>query len=111
MSKFMEIARLYLEAYKSKDLLRIEGMLSDTVELEDWNLSTKGKTNFLAETKKNFESAQDIEITIEAIFQHENQIAAQLEIKIDSGSIVLHAVDVISFNEAGQITSVRAYKG
>lgn len=111
MEKLVDLAKQYLYAYEAKDLRFIEEMLSQTVELEDWNLSVKGKANFLHETQKNFDAAKDIKITINSLFQGDNQVAAELLIELDQGSLRLNVVDIIRFNEAGQIIGVRAYKG
>jgi predicted ester cyclase len=111
MKQFIDLAKAYLKAYADKDLQTIRPMLSESVELEDWNLSTKGKENFLNETRKNFEAATDIKINIRSLFQNENQVAAQLQIELDQGSTVFDVVDIITFADSGQILSVRAYKG
>lgn len=111
-----ERLRAYLQAYEAKDLARIERQFADDIRLADWNLAVHGKAAALAETRKNFESAQTLSIELLAVYEGEGEgdserrAAAELEIVID-GSARLHVVDALHFDAAGRITEIRAYKG
>ncbi len=54
----------YLEAYAAKDLQRVSDMLADDVQLRDWKISVSGRNSAVAETEKNFQSANSIQIEI-----------------------------------------------
>ena len=105
-----EICILYLRKYVEKDLEAVSDLFAENITLRDWKIYVEGKENAISETKKNFESAGTIEIEILATHQSENTVAAELKIVVDS-SEVLFVVDVITLNEKGKITSIRAYLG
>ena len=102
--------RQYLAAYEAKDLDRIASMLSDEVHLQDWNLEVKGKEAVLRETKINFDAARSLTIEVQRVLVSGLQAAAQIRIVVNK-EVKLDVVDVVSFNAAGLITAVRAYKG
>lgn len=105
-----ERLRAYLQAYEAKDLARISRQFADEIRLADWNLAVQGKAAALAETRKNFESAQSLTIRILAVYEAEQRAAAELEILVD-GTLELHVVDTLRFDAAGRISEIRAYKG
>jgi steroid delta-isomerase len=105
-----QLARDYLLAYAAKDIEAIGNLITSQVQLQDWNVSGEGAEFFLSETKKNFESAKSIEIQIRRLICSGAEVAAQLHIQVD-GSEGLEVVDVISFDDSGKITAIRAYKG
>lgn len=100
----------YLHAYAAKDLDKVSAMFAENIVLRDWKISVAGKAAAVAETRKNFASAQSIEIDILHTYESAGAIAGELRITVD-GSEVLYVVDVVSFNDAGQISSIRAYIG
>lgn len=111
MNKKILIADKYLAAYAEKNLQDIANLISADVALQDWNISGKGAEFFLAETRKNFDAAEDIVINIKAMHESDSAVAAQLQILLNRASIEIDVVDVISINDDGLITSIRAYKG
>ena len=104
------LARRYLAAYAAKDLDTIAGMFADAIHLQDWNLQAHGKAAALRETRANFEAVESLVITVRQVFATATQAAAQLHILID-GQAELEVVDVLSFDDDGRITAIRAYKG
>lgn len=100
----------YLRHYARKDLDRVSGMFADEVRLRDWNISVVGKAAAVAETSRNFESCQSIEIQVLGIYESGNTVAGELHIVVD-GNTQLYVVDVISFDNDGKIKSIRAYLG
>ncbi len=100
----------YLRHYSHRDLDRVSAMFSDDVTLRDWNISVVGKAAAVAETSRNFESCQSIEIKALGIFEGGDTVAGELHIVVD-GKIELYVVDVISFDADGKIESIRAYLG
>ena len=100
----------YLQSYANKNLAAIDRMFSDNIVLRDWKIYVQGKESALAETKKNFNAADSIEIEVLSTYQNDNSVAAELKITVDK-SEELFVVDVISFNSENQISSIRAYLG
>jgi len=105
-----EIAVLYLKKYAEKDLQRIGEMFSDDIALRDWKIRVEGKEKAIDETRKNFESANSIEIEVLSTYENEDTVAAELKITVDSDE-ELYVVDVITINSEGKIKSIRAYLG
>ncbi|MBN8707502.1 MAG: nuclear transport factor 2 family protein [Bacteroidetes bacterium] len=105
-----KIALLYLRKYAEKDLKSIENLFSEDIVLRDWKIRVVGKKNALDETRKNFESANSIEIEVLYIYENAETVAAELKITVD-GSEELFVVDVITINAEGKINSIRAYLG
>jgi hypothetical protein len=102
--------RSFLSAYEQKDIQAISKMFSRDVVVRDWNLEVFGAEAALAEFAKNFEEADSLSIQVSRIFESEQGVAAEIEILVN-GSQKLSVVDVFSFNEAMEITSVISYKG
>jgi hypothetical protein len=100
----------YLRLYSEKRLDLVSAMFSDNITLRDWNISVSGKAAAVAETAKNFESAETIEIQTLGVYESDDTIAGELRILVDR-TIELQVVDVITFNSAGKIASIRAYLG
>ena len=105
-----ELCLAYLKRYAAKDLAGIAEMFDDDIVLRDWNILVHGKPAALTETRKNFEAARSI--AIEPLFLYENQtsIAAELKIILNDRD-ELYVIDVVTFNPAGKIQAIRAYKG
>ena len=80
------------------------------MRLRDWKLFVVGKAAAVAETAKNFASAQSIAIEVLGIYENQSTVSAELRIVVD-GSIELYVVDVIDFNAQDQIQAIRAYLG
>lgn len=109
-SKKKELCFSYLEKYASKDINAIKDMFADDIVLRDWKIRVTGKKEALRETKKNFAAADSIAIEVLNTYQNADTVAAELKIVVDRTE-VLYVVDVISFNTALQINSIRAYLG
>lgn len=105
-----KITLLYLSKYAEKDLKSIDNLFSEDIVLRDWKIRVVGKKNALDETRKNFESANSIEIEVLSIYENAETVAAELKITVD-GSEELFVVDVITINADGKINSIRAYLG
>lgn len=101
---------LYLQKYAEKDLGSMEDMFADDIVLRDWKIRVEGKENALNETRKNFENADSIAITVLDTYENNDTVAAELKIVVDTTE-VLYVVDVITFDTEGKIRSIRAYLG
>jgi len=100
----------YLRHYSQKNLVQVAAMFADDIALRDWKIAVRGKSAAIHETRKNFESADTIEIQPLGIFENQDTVAAELKILVN-GMIELHVVDVITFNPNRKIQSIRAYLG
>ena len=105
-----ELCILYLKKYAEKDIGAMEAMFADDIVLRDWKIRVEGKELALAETRKNFEAADTIEIEVLATYEDDHTVAAELKITVDQTE-ELYVVDVISFNEENKISAIRAYLG
>ena len=105
-----EISLSYLRRYAEKDLGRIEEMFSEDIILRDWKIRVEGKENAVNETRKNFASANSIEIDVLSTYENRDTVAAELKITVDSKEVP-YVVDVITINAEGKIKSIRAYLG
>lgn len=72
-------------------------MFSDDIILQNKKIWVIGKENAVAETWKNFESAESTKISVLSIYKNENTVADELKIIINSNN-ELFAVDIIARN-------------
>ncbi len=105
-----EIAIDYLNRYAAQDLKGIAEMFSEDIVLRDWKIRVVGKELAMAETLKNFEAQDNIEIEVLSAYENDHAVAAELKITVDQAE-VLYVVDVITINEQRKINSIRAYLG
>jgi hypothetical protein len=108
--KPVEVLAAFLKSYEAKDIDAIAVMLADDVHLQDWNLKAQGKAAVLAETRKNFDDAQQLEIEVRQFYEGTGCAAARLRIVVNK-SIELEVVDTVVVNMDGKVSSIRAYKG
>lgn len=106
----LEKFKQYLACYAAKDLDGVSNMFAEHIHLRDWKISVHGKATAIAETQKNFENAQSIEIEILNTMSNEHSVSGELKIVVDQTE-VLYVVDVLTFNEKGLIASIRAFIG
>jgi len=100
----------YLKCYENKDLESISSMFSEDITLRDWKISVSGYEKALAETSKNFKNAESLSISILNIMENDHSVSAELKIVVNNEE-VLYVVDVLTFNDEGLISSIRAYLG
>jgi hypothetical protein len=108
------LLRQYLAAYEARDIVAIDAMLAPEVCLQDWNLRAVGKMAVLCATRTNFTQASSLGIEVLSVLTSPQRVAAPLRITVNHGTAqaaVLEVVDILSFNEAGLIVDIRAYKG
>ncbi|GGG53781.1 hypothetical protein GCM10011414_24330 [Croceivirga lutea] len=100
----------YLEKYAEKDMDAMKSMFAEDIILRDWKIYVEGKNEALRETQENFEAADSIVIEVLKTYENEDTVLAELKITVNKTE-VLYVVDVITFNTAGEIASIRAYLG
>jgi ketosteroid isomerase-like protein len=110
MSDTLNLVRAYLAAYAARDLAAIEPLFADSITLRDWKIRVVGKAAALAETRKNFDAVQRLQIDVLAAYERPGGAAAELEIVVD-GRDRLYVVDVFDVDAEGRIAAIRAYIG
>ena len=110
MNNLKAIATQYFETFSRKDLDGLGIMFTGDITLRDWEISAAGIDEVLAANKKIFDSVEYIHVLPLNLYQDDNTIAAELSIVV-SGAITLRVVDIITFNDSGKISSIKAYKG
>lgn len=85
-------------------------MFAEDIILRDWKIRVEGKENALRETKKNFDSADSIEIEVLSTLEGKDTVAAELRIIVDKKE-ELYVIDVLSFDRSSKINAIRAYLG
>jgi len=106
----LDLVRAYLAAYAARDLAAIAPLFAEAVTLRDWKIRVVGKAAALAETRKNFEAVQHLQIDMLAAHLRDGGAAAELKIVVDRRD-TLHVVDVFDFDASGRISAIRAYIG
>ena len=102
------LTRQFLALYADKDIETISNMFAENVVLKDWNYEVVGKGAAIQEFQKNFEEAENLSIYIKKILLTEVTAAAEIEVSVNGTK--LEIVDVITFNESGLVTAVKAYR-
>lgn len=100
----------YFYSFSLKDIDSLSKMFASGCQLRDWENSAVGKEDVLAIYEKIFNSVDTIAVTPRAVYEDNDTIIAELLITINGKEQIL-VTDIIAFNEAGKIISVRAYKG
>lgn len=100
----------YLKKYAEKDLDAMNQLFAEDIILRDWKIRVEGKKLALQETQKNFEAAESIAIDVLQTYENSDTVAAELKITVNETE-ELYVVDVITFNDANQISAIRAYLG
>jgi hypothetical protein len=109
----MDLKSLCLEYFYNfslKDIDSLSKMFASDCQLRDWENSAVGKEDVVAIYKKIFNSVDTIVVTPRAVYEDSDTIIAELLITINGKEQIL-VTDIITFNQAGKIISVRAYKG
>ena len=100
----------YFYNFSLKDIDSLSKMFASGCQLRDWENSAVGKEDVVAVYEKIFNSVDTITVTPRALYEDSDTIIAELLITINGKEQIL-VTDIITFNEAGKIISVRAYKG
>jgi len=100
----------YFYNFSLKDIDSLSKMFASGCQLRDWENSAVGKEDVLVVYEKIFNSVATIAVTPRAVYEDSDTIIAELLITINGKEQIL-VTDIITFNEAGKIISVRAYKG
>ena len=106
-----EIAEKYFENFNNHDIAGLSELYSDDIILKDWITTLMGKDEVLSGNSDAFSTLEHISISVKNIYESDSGAACEIEISIvnEKESILLHVVDVLTINEEGKISEVRAY--
>ena len=107
-------ARQYFDVWNMHDASRLRQLFADGATLRDWDIQASGADAVVSANHKIFAAFPKISIEVESIHVSEHTHTAVCEILVHLHNVkaeVLKVVDVITFEPAGRISSVRAYKG
>jgi hypothetical protein len=105
-----ELAIIYFDAFGRADILSIRNCFSDDVSLRDWSLEASGIESVLIEYSNIFQELSNVVVNVVHLYEIESTVIAELIISADEIASI-KVVDIISFNDNGKISSIRAYKG
>ena len=113
MGDLGELVNSYFEVWNSHDAEKCGSFFADVCEHRDWDAGVEGKaetTKFLAGL---FQAVPNIKLTIEKVHVSPSTSTATAEIFVhvgDEAKTVLKVTDIITFDNAGKITNLQAYK-
>jgi hypothetical protein len=108
MSK--KLANIYFDAFSSADLVCLRDCLSNDISLRDWNIDVSGIELVIREYLNIFRSLSDVSVNVVNLLEVGSTVVAELIITANEiGSIKV--VDILSFDQNGKISSIRAYRG
>lgn len=100
----------YFQAFSNKDIDKLSEMFDDNAQVKDWEIDITGKKEILAHNQQFFDSISTIDINVIGLANiSEDYIMADISILIDN-TITVEVQDRITFNAAGKITRIKAYK-
>lgn len=102
------LTRDYFLAFNLKDSAELSRMFDDNVELVDWEVNVKGKGPMLANNQQLFNTVKTIKVIPEIIAVYGTTSLSRISVKIDE--VTIKVVDVITFNNAGKIIRIEAYR-
>ena len=107
---FKNLALEYFNAFSNKDVATLQRMFDSEVTLRDWDINESGVSSVIAANNKIFDNVDTIKVTPVALYQEHMTVVAELEILINDYEKIL-VTDIITFNDLGKISNIRAYKG
>ncbi|MEX0300724.1 MAG: nuclear transport factor 2 family protein [Kordiimonas sp.] len=109
MMDISEQARRYIEAFNAHNIEALTDMLSEKVELKDWEVQLEGRATVLEHMRTIFNNVPAIRADVIDIISAKNACVLLLSIFIEEG-VSLQVADVLKFDTNGTIVSVHAYK-
>jgi AAA+ ATPase superfamily predicted ATPase len=102
------LTRDYFVAFGNKDENTLSRMSDENVELVDWEVNLTDRGPVMLNNKNLFESVKEIKITPKLIAVYGLTSMSKILVEIDG--MKLNVVDIITFNNAGKIVNIEAYK-
>ena len=116
-SKHKALCQQYFETWNQNNVNLLAGLFAMDINLTDWEISADGLFDVMAANQKIFDSVATIRAEVSEMIQDDenpHRVVCTLTVFVDEGTsnpTILSVVDIIQFNDAGKISSIRAYKG
>ncbi len=104
------ICREYFTAWSNKDLTKLEELFDDAIHTRDWTFGVDSKEASLAANKSIFDSVTTCRAEPIELYQDGKTVACHLNIFID-GLEPFEVIDLITFDDAGKIVKLLAFRG
>lgn len=107
-------ARRYFETWNAHDVTGMRPLFAATATLKDWDLEKSGADEIVKANSAIFAAEPKIRIDVVTIHLSETTRTAVCEILVrlnNEKMKAMNVVKVLTFDEAGKIAAVRAYKG
>ncbi len=105
----------YIDAFNNEDLAAIVNLYADDATVEDpvGSELKKGRAEIEAFYKVALESGAKLTLSAPIRASHGNSAAMAFEVALNyqGADMVIHAIDVMTFDEEGKYTSMKAYWG
>ena len=113
MSKFENLSQYvkdYFNAWSNKDIKSLSYMMSEEVQLTDWNISDcRGREAVLSANQNIFDEVKNLSVEVHELSHNNNTVFCQLTIGVENEKIPV--VDIIKFDKNSKIKSITAYRG
>ena len=96
---------------RARSQVELRKLFADAATLRDWDVEKAGAEDVVAANGGIFEAVPTISIDVLKVHVSESTLSAIAEIIVNVPDDKLKVTDVITFDAAGLIVSVRAYKG
>ena len=111
MVDYTAVTNKYFEVWNSKDLKALRTLFADEATLRDWDVEKAGADAVVEANGGIFQAVPTISIEVLTVHISESTKTTISEVLVNVPGDKLKVTDIITFNDAGLITSVRAYKG
>ena len=96
---------------RARSQVELRKLFADAATLRDWDVEKAGAEDVVAANGGIFEAVPTISIDVLKVHVSESTLSAIAEIIVNMPDDKLKVTDVITFDAAGLVVSVRAYKG
>ena len=100
----------YFDAWNNQDIKKLGELVSNDIELMDWQIKASGQKEFLTTNQKIFSDNPKIKSKILNLFVNNQEVIAKLVIQLAPNTESLHVIDYFKI-ENGLIKELRAYRG
>ena len=103
------LAKKYFKLFSDKNEKKLFEMFDKKITLSDWEIRVSGKKKVCKANRDIFSKVKNIRVKPINIYNEKNTIIAELRINVNK-KIILHVVDIITFNKNKKIISIKAFK-
>ncbi|MCE0493772.1 nuclear transport factor 2 family protein [Vibrio salinus] len=106
--KIRQLTEKYIQYFNSKEITALKTMFSNNFELIEPDVTFSGKETASTHIEKIFKNNSDLHFDVKKIYI-ESQQSSILEFELQLSDCMLSGVDIITWDEQGKITSLKAY--